>query len=83
MTRATSPEGDLFLSGDNWLPPPSNLRGAKKRLIATHANSKIAATRSQQTTSHFLIATKSVFPFRFLLVHHGSQATDHAKVRAR
>src|SRR4029077_13578940 len=31
------------------------------RLIATHANSEIAATHSQQTTSHFLTATRSLF----------------------
>ena len=35
---------------------------AKKRLIATHAKLEIAATRSQQRTSHFLIATKILFP---------------------
>jgi len=35
---------------------------AKKKLIATHAKLEIAATRSQQRTSHFLIATKIPFP---------------------
>jgi hypothetical protein len=47
MTRATDPAGGRFSSQ------------AKKRLIATHANSRIAATRSQQRTSYFLIATKT------------------------
>src|SRR4029077_11540073 len=31
-------------------------------LIATHANSEIAVTHSQQRTSHVLIATQNVFP---------------------
>jgi hypothetical protein len=35
---------------------------AKKGLTATHANSKIAATHSQQSTSPFLTATRIVFP---------------------
>ena len=35
---------------------------AKKKLIATHAKLEIAATHSQQRTSHFLIATKILFP---------------------
>jgi hypothetical protein len=35
---------------------------AKKRLIATHANSEIAAIHSQQRTSHFLIAIRNLFP---------------------
>ena len=40
----------------------ANLQKAKKRLIATHANSKIPVSHSQKKTSHFLIATKSLFP---------------------
>ena len=32
------------------------------RLVATHANSKIPVSHSQKKTSHFLIATKSLFP---------------------
>jgi hypothetical protein len=35
---------------------------AKKKLIATHANSKIAITHSQHRTSLFLTATKTAFP---------------------
>jgi hypothetical protein len=35
---------------------------AKKRLIATHANSEIATTHSQQRTSLFLTATQNTFP---------------------
>ena len=46
MMRATDPVGGRFSSQ------------AKKRLIATHAKLEIAATRSQQRTSHFLIAPK-------------------------
>ena len=71
MTRATSPV-DSRLSTQ-----------AKKRLIATHANSEIAATHSPQRTSHFLIATKSVFLFRFLFVPQGLQVTTRVPRRVR
>ena len=37
----------------------SELREAKKRLIATHPKLKIAATHTKQETSNFLIATKN------------------------
>jgi len=50
MTRAASPVGRRLTTQ------------AKKKLIATHANSEIAATHSQHTTSHFLIATVNRFP---------------------
>jgi hypothetical protein len=51
---------------------------AKKRPIATHANSEFALTHSKQRISQFLIATKSVFPFRFLFVRRKSRASGHA-----
>jgi hypothetical protein len=39
----------------------SELREAKKRLIATHPKLEIAATHTKHKTSHFLIATKNRF----------------------
>ena len=60
---------------------PTSRSGAKKRLIATHANSKFSLTPSNQTKRQFLIATRNAFPEAPILAHRGpriagSQPTD-------
>ena len=78
MTRAASPVGSRLTTQ------------AKKKLIATHANSEIAANHSQHTTSHFLIATVNRFPQSpgttwstangrlSLVTYHKSQLVTHS-----
>jgi hypothetical protein len=57
---------------------------AKKRLIATHANSKIRVAHSQQTTSHFLIATRNSFSlFQILSVPLCLSGKAHARIGFR
>jgi hypothetical protein len=53
--------------------PPSNLRRAKKKLIATHVNSKIFPTRSQQTTSQNLIASVNGDPVRIAVLSEAKE----------
>jgi hypothetical protein len=66
---------------------PSDLREknkqkAKQRLIATTPHSKIAATLSQLTRRHFLIATKTPFPVRqTFATNHESQITSRESRR--
>jgi hypothetical protein len=55
--------------------------GAKKRLIATLANSKIRVSQSQQKTSHFLTATRNTL-CRFQILYPESAAVRRSKGRA-
>jgi hypothetical protein len=54
---------------------------AKKRLIATLANSKISLSQSQQKTSHFLTATRNTL-CRFQILYPESAAARRPKGRA-
>jgi hypothetical protein len=76
-----------------WPPPnaehpPSNLRRAKKRLIASLANSKFESSHSQQTTSQTLIASLTLFLPQFSTSDRGprriarhSQTTTRSQVK--
>jgi hypothetical protein len=90
MTSAKKPERgrphrkwpfDYKATVSNFLDQALNLRKAKKRLIATHANSEIAATYSKHTTSLFLTATQNLILELPFFTLHGPCLADRNRPR--